>query len=97
MLTIYYSNIDGSLLPTDSSGRFVDNRGETIDLDEFNRPLSPEGYPLPTNSHQQFVYPESEQPKEVVIGSDGLPLQKDNQGNFIKPDGSLIEKDSNNK
>lgn len=98
IIQIHSLILDGSLLPTDpSTGRFVDDRGETIQLDEFNRPLNPEGYPLPTNLHHQYIYPEPEKHQTIVVDPEGHPLQKDSQGNFLKPDGSLIQKDSKDK
>jgi hypothetical protein len=91
---------DGSLLSTDSTNRYVNDQGEPIQLDDFGKPLDPDGYPLPTNAYNQFIYP-SEPEKTtaypVVVGPDGLPLQKDREGNFIKPDGSLVERGPGDK
>jgi hypothetical protein len=46
---------DNLLLSTDTTGRYVDYRGEPIPLDDFNRPLSKENKVLPTNSYGQYV------------------------------------------
>lgn len=47
--------------------------------------------------HKQYVYPDPEKSQILVVDVDGHPLPRNSQGEFVKPDGSLVEKDSNNK
>lgn len=48
--------LSGHPLPTDSSGHFVDQFGDPIVLDEFGRPLGPDGLPLSTNPNGEFIF-----------------------------------------
>jgi hypothetical protein len=48
---------DGFPLPTDSvTGRHIAANGEVIPIDDFGRPLTEDGLPLPVNNEGAFVY-----------------------------------------
>ncbi|PAV75943.1 hypothetical protein WR25_09535 [Diploscapter pachys] len=57
---------DGTLLATDSSGRFITDEGVPIEIDDQDRPLGPDNEPLAQNKDGQYILP--------VIGFDGKPL-----------------------
>uniref|UniRef100_A0A915EPK2 VWFA domain-containing protein n=1 Tax=Ditylenchus dipsaci TaxID=166011 RepID=A0A915EPK2_9BILA len=80
---------NGHALPQDQSGRYVDPQsGEPIPIDDFGKPLDPEGKPLPTNRKGEYIY---RSPKPAVIGMigpDGLPLPTDTSGRMVDKQGS---------
>ncbi|PAV72007.1 hypothetical protein WR25_22447 [Diploscapter pachys] len=57
---------DGSLLSTDSTGRYITDDGTVIELNEDNIPLGPDNELLNKNDKDQFIYP--------AIGYDGKPI-----------------------
>uniref|UniRef100_A0A1I7ST69 Ig-like domain-containing protein n=1 Tax=Bursaphelenchus xylophilus TaxID=6326 RepID=A0A1I7ST69_BURXY len=93
----------GNPLPTDTSGRHVGPGGEPIPVDEYGRPQKPDGSLLPQNPEGEFVFhpiviPTSDSGKPiVVIGADGLPLQKNAAGNYIRPDGVPVPTNAANE
>ncbi|CAD5215684.1 unnamed protein product [Bursaphelenchus okinawaensis] len=96
------TDVDGNTLPTDSSGHYVDPDGQTIPTDDSGKPVDNTGKILPTDSTGSFIYskpkPIDSSGKEVTpVGPDGLPLSKDNEGNYVKADGSPVPINENNE
>ncbi|KAE9547188.1 hypothetical protein FO519_009600, partial [Halicephalobus sp. NKZ332] len=86
------SVIDGQLLPTDSSGAYIDNQGNRIPIDESGTPLGSDGQPLPTDNSGRYVFTEPTIPTEtptrppiVVVGPDGQPLPTSDTGEILHP------------
>uniref|UniRef100_A0A915BJG8 VWFA domain-containing protein n=1 Tax=Parascaris univalens TaxID=6257 RepID=A0A915BJG8_PARUN len=68
---------DGSSLPTDDSGSYIDNFDRLVEIGDDGKPLDPSGKPLPTNAAGAFVFPQ--------LGKDGNPLPTDENKRPIYP------------
>lgn len=73
---------DGSPLAKNSGGRYIDDRGNVIPLDDLLRPLDPvTNNVLVKNSDGNYVYK-----KRLAIGLDGQLLSTDSTENFLNTD-----------
>jgi len=97
---------DGQLLPTDSSGRFVDTEtGERIPTDQYGIPTDDSGRILPMNgegayvrekiqtTHRPTTTTTSTRPPIVIIGPEGHPLPTNNEGLVVSNEGRPYQVD----
>ncbi|KAI6201744.1 hypothetical protein M3Y96_00874900 [Aphelenchoides besseyi] len=95
---------EGNLLPVDSTGRHVTKQNEEIVVDEYGRPLSPSGELLPKNEKGEYVFkgeqllPTHSSGRVItVVNEDGVPLEKNSEGYYVKDDGTVLPTNAANQ
>ncbi|GMT19005.1 hypothetical protein PFISCL1PPCAC_10302, partial [Pristionchus fissidentatus] len=95
---------NGRPLTTDSTGAVVGPDGKPIPTDASGRPVGADGSPLPTDAKGKYVrVPKEDVSEELptdesgqvvynIVGPDGKVLATDSTGNFIKDDGTPVDK-----
>ncbi|KHN88307.1 Mesocentin [Toxocara canis] len=87
---------DGEMLPTDESGRHIDENGNTIPLNEAGWPIGDDGNILPRDEFGNFVYngdfvsPTDSSGNPIKTLYEGKPLRYNKEGQFIDPDGNIL-------
>ncbi|EFO25126.1 hypothetical protein LOAG_03361 [Loa loa] len=84
---------EGRPLPTDQFGRYLLAPNHPLQQDRFGRLIGPDGQPLPTDGSGNYVYPEKmKYPNEV--DDFGRPLPTNEDGFYLRKDGSIITTES---
>ncbi|CAG9535199.1 unnamed protein product, partial [Cercopithifilaria johnstoni] len=90
--------LDGNLLPTNQDGRVVDENGRPLPTNVAGVPIDEHGEPLPFDKNGYIRYPATiegqERPEYIIIGTDGEPLPRNEDGLIIGPDNRPVPTDT---
>uniref|UniRef100_F1KPH3 Mesocentin n=1 Tax=Ascaris suum TaxID=6253 RepID=F1KPH3_ASCSU len=100
---------DGFPLHRDENGAYVSKDGKTVELNDQDLPVGPDGKVLPTDSYGNYIYPDVDDtgrplPTDssgrsiyTVIGPDGEPFPTMSNGSILAPDGRIIPTSASGK
>ncbi|VBB26357.1 unnamed protein product [Acanthocheilonema viteae] len=90
--------LDGNLLPTNQDGRVVDENGRPLPTNAAGVPVNERGEPLPFDENGLVRYPAvtegPRRPEYIIIGTDGEPLSRNEDGLIIGPDNRPVPTDA---